>query len=113
MIMDGGGLNLPTSTTPIVNGNYDFLTHKSGNKPIKRESVQVVNGVAPELADKAGHLFVLGRPGKASKKVVRVTDISMDEEGLVTVKGVEHPVDDNGVSLLAKRIVDASLFKEQ
>jgi hypothetical protein len=113
MIMDGGELNLPTSTTPIVNGSYDFLTHKSGNKPIKRESVQVVNGVAPALADKAGHLFVLGRPGKASKKVVRVTDISMDEEGLVTVKGVEHPVDDNGVSLLAKRIVDASLFKEQ
>jgi hypothetical protein len=42
-----------------------------------------------------------------------VIDVEMDEEGIVTVKAVEHPTDSNGISLIAKRIGDASQFVEE
>jgi hypothetical protein len=113
MIMEGGQLNLP-ATTLLSNGQYNFLIYRSGQKPFSRANVSVANGTASSLANFEGSLFVIGKPsGRLSKRVVRVTDVSMDEEGLVTIKGTEHPTDNNGVSLLAKRLQDGSQFDEQ
>jgi hypothetical protein len=48
-------------------------------------------------------LFVLGQAVR-SKRVFRVTEVTMEEEGETTIRAVEHPCDANGQSLIAEGI---------
>lgn len=100
-IEPGGVLNLPIATQ-IINGTYNFLTYKINDDAVREfANVQVTNNVAPALAPREGDLFVLGRP-LFDKRVFRITEISMEEEGETTVRAVEHPCGDGGRSLIAK-----------
>jgi hypothetical protein len=97
----GGALNLPIATQNI-NGTYSFLTYTINADGVREfADVQVTNNVAPALAAREGDLFVLGRP-LLDKRVFRITEISMEEEGETTVRAVEHPCGDGGRSLIAK-----------
>jgi hypothetical protein len=44
---------------------------------------------------------VLGQAVR-SKRVFRVTEVSMEEEGETTIRAVEHPCDINGLSFIAQ-----------
>lgn len=46
-------------------------------------------------------MFVLGAQTN-KKRVFRVTEVQMDEEGEVTIKGMEHPCEDSGNKLLSR-----------
>jgi hypothetical protein len=100
VIMAGGELNAPLTDT-IVNGNYSVLTYRDGRPVESFTSVAVSNGTAPSLASKEGHLFVLGARSDR-KRVFRVTEVQMDEEGEVTVKAMEYPCQDSGGKLLSR-----------
>jgi hypothetical protein len=63
----------------------------------------VPNGAAPALASRRGDLFVLGQTVR-SKRVFRVTEVTMEEEGETTVRAVEHPCDTSGQSFIAEGI---------
>jgi hypothetical protein len=100
-IESGGVLNVPLQVVP--NGTYSVLTYGStdGTRPFKE--VVITDGAAPALASRAGDLFVLGQAVR-SKRVFRVTEVTMEEEGETTVRAVEHPCDANGQSLIAEGI---------
>jgi hypothetical protein len=100
-IESGGVLNVPLQGVP--NGTYSVLTYGStdGTRPFKE--VVITDGAAPALASRAGDLFVLGQAVR-SKRVFRVTEVTMEEEGETTVRAVEHPCDANGQSLIAEGI---------
>jgi predicted phage tail protein len=109
----GGALDLPLSST-VRNGSFQFLMYNPKNQTqgtVFRENIAVTQGAAPSLSGFAGFIFVLGRVVQ-NKRVFRVTEVSMDEEGEVTVKAVEHPVNAQGYSRitngLAQRV--AGLF---
>ena len=95
----GGALNAPLPRE-IPNGTYTVFVYKSGQDTVQFSNVQVSGNTAPALASQADSLFVLGRTVK-SKRVFRVTEVSMDEEGETTVRAVEHPTDSDGNSLIA------------
>jgi hypothetical protein len=57
--------------------------------------------VAATLSALTGQLFVLGQAVR-SKRVFRVTEVSMEEEGETTIRAVEHPCDTNGNSFIAQ-----------
>ena len=100
-IEPGGVLNLPIATQNI-DGNYSFLTYTINADGVREfANVQVTNNVAPALAPRKGDLFVLGRPLR-DKRVFRITEISMEEEGETTVRAVEHPCGTGGKSLIAR-----------
>jgi len=102
LIMEGGELNAPLTDT-IANGSYSILTYGRVNDNTVRsfDNVSVVNGAASSLAGRAGSLFVLG--AKADRRrVFRVTEVQMDEEGEVTVKALEHPCEESGGKLLSR-----------
>jgi hypothetical protein len=100
IVMAGGALNAPL-TPSIANGTYSVLVYKTGNQTFSLDGVVVSNGTAAALAPYAGHMFVLG--AKADRKrVFRVTEVQMDEEGEVTIKGTEHPCEDSGGKLLSR-----------
>ena len=100
VIMEGGALNAPL-TDRIANGSYSVLTYKNDQAAQSFTSVTVTNGIAASLASKAGYMFVLGAQSNR-KRVFRVTEVQMDEEGEVTVKAMEYPCIESGGKLLSR-----------
>ena len=101
IIESGGSLNMPSSPS-IANGTYSALCYRPGNKgTVSLTNIQVVDGKAVKLAGYAGHLFVLGTVLK-NKRVFKVTEVMMDEEGEVTIRGIEHATDTSGNSLISR-----------
>jgi hypothetical protein len=96
----GGVLNVPIAST-IRNGTYNVLTYGSSDGTRSFSNVTVTNGVAATLSALTGQLFVLGQAVR-SKRVFRVTEVSMEEEGETTIRAVEHPCDTNGLSFIAQ-----------
>lgn len=96
-ILGGGILNVPLRGIP--NGSYNVLTYGSADGTRSFNGVTVTNGVASALASQSGNLFVLGRDVR-SKRVFRVTEVTMEEEGETTIRAVEHPCDSLGQSFI-------------
>lgn len=105
MISAGGTLNMPLDNS-LPNGTYNFLLYQSGSG-VLAQSAYVQDGVAATLASQEGKLFVLGTVIK-TKRVFRVAEVNMDEEGEVTVRATEYPCTSDGLSQIAD--FDASLF---
>ncbi len=99
VIEDGGALNTPIGQVPNGSG-LKALVYQPGSGVIAVDSVTVTNGIATALAPYAGRLFVLGTT-ITRKRVFRVTEVQMDEEGEVTVKAVEHPCIESGSQTLS------------
>jgi hypothetical protein len=94
----GGVLNIPIGTT-VPNGTYNALTYTSSSGVQSFSGISVTGNTATALAGRAGDLFVLGTAVR-NKRVFRIVEISMEEEGETTIKAVEHPCDTNGNSLI-------------
>jgi len=104
----GGSLNSPLQDS-IPNGTYNFLIYNRDNAAVAAQnSITVSSGVASSLDDKVGQLYVMGIVS-STKRVFRVTEVEMDEEGEVTVRAIEYPCDDGQRA----RVADfrPSLFK--
>ena len=105
MISAGGALNMPLDNS-LPTGTYNFLLYQSGSG-VLAQSAYVQDGIAATLASQEGKLFVLGTIVK-TKRVFRVAEVNMDEEGEVTVRATEYPCTTNGLSQIAD--FDANLF---
>lgn len=104
-----GVLNAPLPKG-VPNGTYTvFVYTGKSNGTAQFSNVSVSSGVASSLKSYAGSLFVLGTSVK-NKRVFRVTEVSMDEEGETTIKAVEHPTNSSGESLIAKRLTQTDQF---
>lgn len=102
-IGEGGELNLPIADG-VKDGDYQFLLYNPDSPSsgtLFRQNVSVVNNIAASLKGLDGHVFVLGKVIR-NKRTFRVTEVSMDEEGEVTVRAVEHPTDADGYSLITR-----------
>ena len=95
----GGILNTPITNT-VPDGTYTVLLYKSDSAVVTLSSVAISGNVASAMAGYTGYLFVLGTPVK-SKRVFRITEVQMDEEGEISVRAIEHQCDANGLSLIA------------
>jgi hypothetical protein len=98
VIGPGGKLNAPVDNI-VRNGSYSFLLYQSGGGVV-RTTATVSNGVATSLASREGHLYVLGTKVK-TRRVYRVNEVQMDEEGEVTIRGTIFPCDASDNSLIA------------
>jgi hypothetical protein len=100
-----GALNRPLDNS-LPTGTYNFLLYQSGSG-VLAQSAYVQDGIAATLASQEGKLFVLGTVVK-TKRVFRVAEVNMDEEGEVTVRATEYPCTTDGLSQIAD--FDANLF---
>jgi hypothetical protein len=108
-IETGGVLNAPISEQPI-NGTFNALLYDGTSQVATLNSISVSNGTAPVLAGYKGWLFVLGT-ALTSRRVFRVTEVELNEEGEVTIRASEHPCEQSGsqtLSLIARQ--DPGLF---
>jgi predicted phage tail protein len=95
----GGVLNTPIGQVPNGSG-LKALVYQSGSAVVAVDSVTVANGTASALARFVGRLFVLGT-SITRKRVFRVTEVQMDEDGQVSVKAIEHPCVESGSQTLS------------
>ena len=98
IIGPGGALNIPLDNS-LIDGGYEFLLYQSGNGVISRTATTTAN-IAATLADLNGYLFVLGQK-TTTRRVFRVTEVEMDEEGEITVRGTNYPCTSDGLSEIA------------
>jgi hypothetical protein len=111
VVQESGVLDLPLDVA-VQDGVYTVMTYNSESDPQVHSGVAITNGVATNLNATPGSLFVLGNSSDA-RRVFRVTDVALNEDAEITVRGVEHPCVINGgsaTSLVAD--LSAGLFKE-
>ena len=94
----GGVLNIPLDNS-LPNASYEFLLYQSGIGVVSRTATTSGN-TAATLADLEGYLFVLGQK-TTTRRVFRVTEVEMDEEGEITVRGTNYPCTSDGLSEIA------------
>lgn len=99
MVGVGGALNMPLDNN-LVSGTYNFRLYRSDRGLIDVNSVTVTNGVASQLADYENFLFVLGVE-TTTRRIFRVSEVQMDEEGEITVRATIYPCTTDGQSLIA------------
>lgn len=107
-IEKGGKLNAPLPQE-VPNGGYTGFVYATGKSTLSTKIVYVNDGFAPSLAQYEGALFVLGNTVK-NKRVFRVTEVELDEEGETTVRAIEHPTNDDGSSIIGKKLVESGNF---
>jgi hypothetical protein len=101
VVLPEGVLNSPLNTL-VRPGTYSMLLYESGSPTITLSGVTVdASGRAPAAAPYAGRLFVLGTVLN-SKRVFRVSEVQMDEEGEVTIRATEYPCENVGNQLLSR-----------
>lgn len=109
IIEKGGILNAPISEEPI-SGTFNVLLYDGQTQTARLNAISISQGQSSALASYKGWLFVLGT-ALTSRRVFRVTEVELDEEGEVTVRAVEHPCEESGGqsrSLIARQ--DPALF---
>jgi hypothetical protein len=94
----GGVLNIPMDNS-LLDASYEFLLYQSGMGVVSRTATTSGN-TAATLADLDGYLFVLGQK-TTTRRVFRVTEVEMDEEGEITVRGTNYPCTSDGLSEIA------------
>ncbi len=93
VIADGGALNSPLQDK-IPDGTYSFLIYDQSDKKVStRNAVSVSGGVASSLSNNVKDLYVMGVKS-GQKRVFRITEVEMDQDGEVTVRAIEYPCDD-------------------
>jgi hypothetical protein len=101
VVLPGGALSIPLNDK-IAAGSYSMLLYKAGSPTITLENVSIdANLVAQQAAEYAGRLFVLGKVIE-NRRVFRVNEVQMDEEGEVTIKATNYPCDNDGTRLLSR-----------
>lgn len=92
-VMDDGSLNIPFASESI-SGFYDTLIYVPGQNVVK-QTISYTNGQSAALSayKGTGALFVLGSKISA-KRVFRVMEVAMEEEGEVSIRAMEHPCEE-------------------
>lgn len=93
-ILTNGVLNSPLHDE-IKDGNYTFLVYNHGTQEtIKYTNVSVSNMTASALSGLDGWVYVMGTD-VPTKRVFRITEVALEEEGEVRVKAIEYPCYDD------------------
>lgn len=94
VIEANGQLNLPLSEG-IESASRQALIYKGGQGVKNLGTISITNNASQALLAYEGWLIVLGNQ-LTSKRVFRVTEVTMEEEGEVTIKAAEHPCEEEG-----------------
>jgi hypothetical protein len=105
IVMDGGELNSPIKDQ-IRDGSYSFLFYDTEKGDVDSGTYSVSGNVVSNLpAGYVGRMFVMGVE-KPSKRVYRVTEVAIEEEGEVSVKALEFPCFTEGDDQPRARVAD-------
>ena len=104
-ITDAGTLQ---TISNVADGSYTALVYKPSTQEVIETNLNVINN---EIIDSSlyGSLFTLLSPS-TDYSVFQVEQLTIEEDGLVSISAVEVPTDASGVSLVAKDVLTESNF---
>ena len=107
VVMEGGVLNAPLMGKQNAGTqNFNFLLYeKTTGAVVSLSSVSVettgdISTAASLATSYVGYMFVMGQ-AKPQKRVYRVTEVSIEEEGEVSVKAIDFPCFEDGGKIRA------------
>ena len=105
-ITDAGTLQ---SIKYITNGTYDALVYKPATQEVIETKLEVANNAITD-SNFYGSLFTLLEQN-TDFSVYQIEQLTLDEDGLVSISAVEVPTNDSGVSLVVQDVLTESNFK--
>ena len=93
-----------TAVNALADGNYPVYYWERNNTTIEEGLLEIKAGKATELFNT---VFSVKTGSHESSQIYQVEALDVDQDGIVTIKGSNYPVDSNGRSLLA---IDAMGF---
>lgn len=97
------------SITAISNGTYNALIYNPSTGAVSEQPIAVSNNTVSS-SSLYGCLFTL-LSTTVSRGIYQVEQLTIDEEGLVSVTAVEVPVDETGASIVAKDVLSEASFR--
>ena len=79
---------------PAVDGSYPGLTWDMESDPIE-QNIVITNG----LASPTGNFFAIAQEN-TRQRVYEIKKIDIDNEGVISIEALHHPVNENGISAL-------------
>jgi len=93
-----------TAVNALADGNYPVYYWERNNTTIEEGLLEIKAGKATELFNT---VFSVKTSSYESSQIYQIEALDVDQDGIVTIKGSNYPVDSNGRSLLA---IDAMGF---
>jgi hypothetical protein len=100
IVESDGYLNTPLDSNIPTDTSFSALLYRSDRGVVSLQGVRVSNKRSAQLAGYEGYMFVLGEQ-VTSKRVYRVSDVQMDEEGEATIRATLFPCDGQGKALIS------------
>ena len=94
IVMENGELNAPLNDQ-LAAGTYSFLLYDSNAGTVEAKELTVTetggkNIASGLLSSDVGKMFVMGQE-QPRKRVYRIAEVAIEEEGEVSVKAIEYP----------------------
>lgn len=98
-----------TSATEFADGQYRILSYGPSSDEVRENTMSVSGGIVQE-SSLYGHVFTVVTT-TVSQNVYMIEQLTLDNEGTVTVSASEFPCDDKLVSLIAKDVANSAVFE--
>jgi hypothetical protein len=105
-ITDAGTL---VSISSIANGNYDALIYNPQTGDVTERRITISNNTITD-STLYGCLFTL-LSVEVGMGVYQVEQLTLDEDGLVSISAVHVPTDSTGASIVAKDVLNEAAFR--
>ena len=106
---DNNGIIQPDGTIVAVNsladGAYNVYYWERQTTAVSEGVLHVKNGKATELFNV---VFSLKESSGSSSEIYQIEALDIDQDGIVTIKASNYAVDENGISQLAKDVLDTA-----
>jgi hypothetical protein len=94
------------SVLPLADGTYTVNAWERSSTEVVRTSLTITGGIATNLRNSVFSVV----SSNVTKQVYQVDALDIDQDGIVTVKATNFPVDTNNHSLIAADVLSSSAF---
>jgi hypothetical protein len=94
------------SVLPLADGTYTVNAWERSSTEVVRTSLTIAGGIATNLRNSVFSVV----SSNVTKQVYQVDALDIDQDGIVTVKATNFPVDTNNRSLIALDVLSSSAF---
>lgn len=94
------------SIQPLTDGNYSVNAWERETTEVRAATLTIAGGIATNLRNSVFSVI----NSNVTEQVYQVDALDVDENGIVTVRATNFPVDSNGATVIGKDIADANAF---
>ena len=94
------------SIQPLTDGNYSVNAWERETTEVRAATLTIAGGIATNLRNSVFSVI----NSNVTEQVYQVDALDVDENGIVTVRATNFPVDSNGATVIGKDIADANVF---